>query len=212
MVALVHPETDFWIAPDTLIEGENIRLIPLQPEYIDTLTSLGDCAQIWENFPVSRQHPEVHRRYLLHSLAEMWRGHLHIFVIEIKATGLIAGTTRLFHLNREHRQLEIGSWLHPDFWKSGINTEAKYLLLKFCFQHLNTVRVQFRTDATNTRSRQALEKMGASLEGIFRNERIREDGTSRDCAFYSILDREWLGVQAMLESRLNRYNNWQMAS
>lgn len=212
MVALVHPETEHWIPADTSLEGPRIRLLPLDTYYFDTLIKLGENAEIWKNFPTCRRNPEVHRKYLVHTLSEMMRGEQHAFVIEMKETGQIAGMTRFFHLNREHRQLEIGSWLHPDFWKTGANSEAKYLLLKFCFQNLQAIRVQFRTDATNQQSQKALEKLGAVLEGIVRNERIREDGSVRDCLIYSIIDREWLGVQAQLEEKLNRYQNWQQAS
>lgn len=212
MVAHLQPEHEYWIPPQQILEGDTIVLMPLQAEYLDEITALGTDARIWERLPYNRQEEATHRQYLLHSLHEMRRGALHAFVIIQKNTGKIAGMTRFFHLNPAHRQLEIGSWLHPDYWKSGINTEAKLLLLQFCFEHLNTVRVQFRTDACNLRSRKALESMGAMPEGIFRNERIREDGTCRDCAFYSILDREWSDVKTRLEHKLLHYRNWQMAS
>ncbi len=185
--------TDFWISPETKLVGERISLLPMEYEHLELIADLGRDPRIWESFPADRSDPSVHFRHLTNGFVAMKRGEQQAFCIQIKNTGQIAGVTRLFHLDPKNRQLEIGSWLHPDFWRSGINTEAKFLLLQFCFENLETVRVQFRTDANNQRSRVALDKIGATFEGIFRNERIREDGSTRDAAFYSILDREWFG-------------------
>jgi N-acetyltransferase len=194
-----------WIPSDTVLEGYQIRLIPMRYEHLDTLVDLGNDERIWAVFPSSRSNPDLHRQYLEHRLVEMQHGLQHAFCIQLMDTGQIAGTTRLTHLDQENRQLEVGSWLHPDFWRSGINTISKFLLLQFCFETLQTVRVQFRTDVKNERSRQALEKMGATQEGIFRNERIREDGTTRDAVFYSIIQNEWPDIKQRLQLKIHAY-------
>lgn len=194
-----------WIHPETTLEGERVRLLPLRYEHLENLVEMGSDPRIWENFPVDRTDSSAHFRLLCHHLVEMQRGNQHSFAVEMKNTGKLAGLTRLFNLDRLNRSLEVGSWLAPDFWKTGINSESKFLLLEFCFEKLKAVRVQFRTDVNNLRSRAALEKMGATLEGTFRNERIRSDGSTRDAIFYSILDREWAAVRAGFLARMERF-------
>ncbi len=213
MVALFQTLFNQWENPfGSFLEGSQIRLSPLDPSHFATLVELGKDSRIWTNFPSDRGDASKHLSHLSEIKEDMDNGSQLAFVIEEKASGAIAGMTRLYHLNQSHRQLEIGSWLHPNFWSSGINTESKFLLLTFCFEALQTIRVQFRTDVTNQRSRQALEKMGATLEGVIRNERIKDDGTYRHAAVYSIIEQEWAEVKALFVEKLSRYSPLQMAS
>lgn len=193
-----------WIPADTALSGTNICLRPLRPDHFERLIEMGRDPRIWTNFPSDRSDPTVHRRCLEAMYAEMQAGQMHAFVIEKTENGEIAGLTRLFHLNPTHRHCEIGTWLGTEYWHSGINTESKFLLMAYCFEHLQMLRVQFRTDADNLRSRKALEKLGAQLEGIIRKERIRDNGQTRDAAIYSILDEEWTFVRERLLERMHR--------
>lgn len=192
---------------DLALEGPSLRLESLASAHFEPLIALGSDGRIWENLPTDRSCPLRHRRFLEESLDNMTSEKAHVFAIFLRETSQLAGTTRLFHLSREHRQAEIGSWLAPSFWATGVNTEAKFLLLQLCFESLKMVRVQFRTDAGNARSRRALEKLGATCEGIFRKERIRENGTARDAVFFSILDDEWPSVrEGLLERMAKRHS------
>ena len=193
-----------WIPADTTLYGTAICLRPLQPEHFDDLIEMGRDPRIWANFPSDRSDPEVHRRQLETMYVEMQAGQMHAFAIEKTDTGEIAGLTRLFHLNPRHHHCEIGTWLGTDHWHSGINTESKFLLMAYCFEQLDMMRIQFRTDAENQRSRSALEKLGAQFEGIIRKERIRDNGQTRDAAIYSILDEEWSFVRERLLERMHR--------
>ena len=193
-----------WIPADTALSGTNICLRPLRPDHFERLIEMGRDPRIWTNFPSDRSDPTVHRRCLEAMYAEMQAGQMHAFVIEKTENGEIAGLTRLFHLNPTHRHCEIGTWLGTEYWHSGINTESKFLLMAYCFEHLQMLRVQFRTDADNLRSRKALEKLGAQLVGIIRKERIRDNGQTRDAAIYSILDEEWTFVRERLLERMHR--------
>jgi RimJ/RimL family protein N-acetyltransferase len=99
--------------------------------------------------------------------------------------------------------LEIGAtWLHPNYWSKKINLECKYIMLTHCFEALETMRVQFRTNDTNLRSRKAIEKLGATFEGILRKDKILEDNTIRNAVIYSIIDDEWKIVKANLKQLL----------
>ena len=129
----ILPQTNFWIASETQLIGTRVRLLPLRYEHLEPLVNLGNDPRIWTHFPADRTNPATRYNHLVHCFMEMKCGNQHGFCIQTAQTGKIAGLTRLFHLDQANRQLEIGSWLHPDFWRTGINTEAKYLLLRFCF-------------------------------------------------------------------------------
>ncbi len=168
------------------------------------LITLGKHPLIWEHFPENRSDEAVHLRYLMDSLAlQQARQHCP-YVIRLLGDGGIAGYTRLHSWNIAHRCAETGSWLHPNFWRTGINVESKWVLLRYCFEELGLVRVQFRTSPANIRSRRALERLGASFEGILRNDRIMPDGSVRSTALYSIIAQEWPQVSQHLQARMER--------
>jgi RimJ/RimL family protein N-acetyltransferase len=92
-----------------------------------------------------------------------------------------------------------------EWQRTAINTEAKYLLLKHAFESLGCVRVELKTDSLNEKSRAAILRIGAKEEGIFRNHMITASGRIRHSAYYSIIDSEWPGVKARLETKLSSY-------
>jgi RimJ/RimL family protein N-acetyltransferase len=119
------------------------------------------------------------------------------------AGGRVVGSTRFLALRPEHRSLEIGwTWLHPDAWVTGVNVEAKLLMLRHAFETWSCRRVELKTDALNERSRGAMEAMGATFEGIHRKHMLVRDGENRDSAWYSVLDDEWPAVERGLVERL----------
>ena len=119
--------------------------------------------------------------------------------------GVPLGSTRFLNMRPHDRSVEIGwTWLHPSAWGTGANVEAKYLQLRHAFEELGCVRVEFKTDALNERSRAALAALPAQFEGIHRKHMIVRGGERRDSAWYSVLDDEWPEVRANLERRLAR--------
>jgi len=115
----------------------------------------------------------------------------------------IVGSTRLADISFPNRGVEIGwTWLDPSVWRTPINTECKYLLLKHCFETLDMIRVCLKTDSRNVRSQRAIERLGARREGILRSHRILPDGYARDSVYYSILASEWPDVRQTLEHSL----------
>ncbi|WP_352808508.1 GNAT family protein [Mesorhizobium sp. M0293] len=122
-----------------------------------------------------------------------------------RSTGLICGSTRFWKIDRADKKLEIGhSWLSSSVQRSGVNTEAKYLLLIHAFEVMGYVRVQFTTDELNHASRAAILRIGAKQEGIVRNERIMPDGRKRNSVRFSIIDSEWPDVKTMLQHKMQR--------
>jgi RimJ/RimL family protein N-acetyltransferase len=125
------------------------------------------------------------------------------FTVLDAATGTPIGSTRYLSIRPEHRGLEIGhTWLTPSAWRTGANVETKLLLLEHAFERLGCIRVEFKTDARNERSRRALEALPARFEGVFRKHMLVRGGELRDSAYYAIVDDEWPEVRANLERRL----------
>ena len=127
------------------------------------------------------------------------------FVIVRKSDERAIGMTAYLDIQPRNRGLEIGgTWLTPDVWRTAINTECKYLLLRHAFETLGCIRVQLKTDARNIRSQRAIERLGAVKEGVLRKHMIVKNGYERDTVMYSITDTEWPSVKANLEEKLRR--------
>ena len=125
------------------------------------------------------------------AFAQIWNG-----------TGAAIGSTRYLDIRPKDRQVEIGStFLGRAYWRTPVNTEAKYLLLRHAFESLGCVRVALKTDGRNTRSQAAIERLGAVREGVLRKH-MNVRGYQRDTVYYSILETEWPAVKARLEERL----------
>ena len=109
------------------------------------------------------------------------------------------------NIEKAHRRLEIGStWIAPKWQRTAINTEAKYLLMRHAFEDLGCMRVELKTDSLNEKSRNAILRMGAKQEGIFRNHMLTSSGRIRHTVYFSVIDSEWPGVKAELERRVSR--------
>jgi len=121
------------------------------------------------------------------------------------STGKALGSTSFHHYRPQDGVIEIGStWLNPRAWGTGANVEAKLLMLEYAFEALGCVRVEFKTDARNARSRAALAAIPAQFEGVLRKQ-INIPGVGvRDSAFFSVIDEEWPAVRANLEDRLSK--------
>jgi N-acetyltransferase len=117
----------------------------------------------------------------------------------------VVGSTRFLNIRPEHRSLEIGwTWLGQDWQRTSLNTEAKFLLLSHAMERLGCVRVEFKTDARNARSQRALERIGATREGVMRKHMIVQGNFVRDSVYFSIIDTEWPDIKARLQGLLDR--------
>jgi len=125
------------------------------------------------------------------------------FAIVDQVSNQVIGSTRYANIEPAHRRLEIGwTWLTPSFQRTAANTEAKLMLLTHAFETLGAQRVEFKTDKLNDRSREAILRIGAAEEGIFRKHMIMSTGRVRDTVYFSIIDTEWPAVKAKLLARL----------
>ncbi|MDE3091124.1 MAG: GNAT family N-acetyltransferase, partial [Chloroflexota bacterium] len=115
------------------------------------------------------------------------------------------GVTSYLNISHTDRGLEIGgTWLTPEVWRTAINTECKYLLLRHAFETLGCIRVQLKTDERNVRSQRAIERLGAVKEGVLRKYQVTHGGYARNTVMYCIIDTEWAVVKARLEEFLER--------
>ncbi|AWH87014.1 N-acetyltransferase [Flavobacterium album] len=184
-----------------ILHGEKVSLLPLEKSHFENLIALAKEKSIWQHYTIDGSDPEVLGQSLNSSLTDTLQ---YPFVIMLRETGTVIGSTRFLDIQPDHNKLEIGwTWLHPDYWHTKINTECKLMLLTFCFEELMVSRVQLKTDENNIRSRKAILKIGAQFEGLLRNDMIRHNGTKRNSAYFSIIDTEWHEVKEKLIALLS---------
>ncbi len=192
-----------WIDAPVTLSSHNIRLAPLASAHFPGLHQAANDARIWTFLPTNGQIATRLDAALQEALLQKTKGEQYPFVVIHEPTGKILGSTRYLDMQPQNRKLEIGwTWYVPEVWGTGVNAVCKYLLLQHAFETLHTVRVQIKTGDNNLRSRAAISKLGAQLEGILRKERIRENGEIRNTAYYSIIDEEWPEVKVRLAQRL----------
>lgn len=182
------------------LEGARVRLEPLAIEHAGALVaaSRGDD-DLWTYMPASpRDVPEMEAWIRARLTPRPGLQNLAFAQIDV-ASGAVMGSTSLFDVDLEARSAEIGwTWLGRAYRGAGYNAESKLLLLRHAFDELELARVQLVANARNLRSQRAMERIGATREGLLRNFRRNLDGTLRDSAVYSVVDREWPAVRARL--------------
>ena len=193
------------ITPITLT-GTRVRLEPLTEAHIPGLAQIGLGQDFWHFMLYGEIRAEADMRAWVEDiLSRSAKGADLPFAVIHLESGRVAGATRYLNIVPKDRGLEIGgTWYGPEFQRTAVNTECKYLLLKHAFETLGCIRVQLKTDSRNVRSQKAIERIGAVREGVLRNHMILPDGTVRHSVFYSIIDSEWPGVKERLEGILAR--------
>jgi RimJ/RimL family protein N-acetyltransferase len=190
------------LTPPTL-RGRWLTLEPLEarhaPDLFEVMRDEEVCrylgwpppARVEETLALVREAADLMARRQSIVFAQVWN-----------ESGRCIGSTRLLDVRPADRQVEIGAtFLARPFWRTAANTESKYLFLRHCFETLGCVRVALKTDGRNTRSQEAIARLGAVREGVLRKH-MRVRGFQRDTVYYSILDAEWPAVRARLARRL----------
>ena len=185
------------------LAGRHIELIPMEASHTDGLYEAGRSPEIWTYMRMQVRSRDDMARLVLQALGERDAGREIPFVIRDRAAQRIVGSTRFLDIRPADHGVEIGwTWLDPAVWRTPVNTESKYLLLRHCFETLGVIRVQLKTDARNLRAQRAIERLGAVREGVLRHQFVMPDGYLRDSIYYSILAEEWPAIKARLESLL----------
>ncbi|MED1791665.1 GNAT family protein [Brevibacillus nitrificans] len=192
------------IAPVTL-EGKYVRLEPLRHAHIEGIWEAGRYENIWTYMSIKIDRLEDAVSFVETAMRNEEEGIDLPFAILSREDGKVIGSTRFLNIARKDRGLEIGfTWLTPSVWKSAINTECKYLLMRHCFEQLGCIRVQLKTDSRNLNSQRAIARIGGVREGVLRNHMILPDGYVRDSVYFSITHTEWKNVQEKLHLLLFR--------
>ncbi|MFJ7408147.1 MULTISPECIES: GNAT family N-acetyltransferase [unclassified Lysinibacillus] len=185
------------------LENEVVLLKPLEKEDVQGLLAAGSYPEIWAYLSTTIEDERDVHNFVEKALSSKMQKEEFPFVIVDKRSGQIIGSTRYMDIESKHKRLEIGNtWLTPTFWRTAVNTNCKYLLLSYCFEVIGLQRVQIKTDHENTRSQKAIERIGATKEGVLRNHMVRKDGSTRHTVMYSITIEEWPEVKARIEQLL----------
>ncbi len=199
--------TEMVVSP-VMLEGAYVRLEPLTSVHLAGLAEVGLDEELWRWIPTPVRTQEEMAAYIEAALGEQQRGESLPFAIADKTTGRAIGSTRYGNIDRTHHRVEIGwTWVAPEWQRTAMNTEAKYLLLRHAFETLGCMRVELKTDALNAPSRAAILRIGAREEGIFRNHMITASGRIRHTVYFSIIDSEWPAAKARLEAILSSHQH-----
>jgi N-acetyltransferase len=187
------------------LEGSFVRLEPLSLNHLDGLCRIGLDAELWR-WAVQPVRTDVDMYdYVAEALREQADGRALPWATVERATGQVVGCTRYGAIEPAHRRLEIGwTWIGRAWQRTPVNTEAKYLQLRHAFEVLGCLRVEWKTDALNERSRAAILRLGAKEEGTLRSHMIAASGRVRDTVYYSMLASEWPPTKQALLKKLGR--------
>ena len=181
------------------LEGGIVRLEPLGRRHLEPLWRVAQDPRVWRYMRVRGDASRgAFAAWFDHTL-----GNALPFATILRANGEAAGSTSFMNVREDDRVVEIGNtWLASGAWGTGANDDAKLLMLEHAFERCGFLRVEFKTEARNDRSRAALAAIGATFEGIHRKHMVVRGGERRDSAWYSVIDDEWPEVKARLLERL----------
>ena len=191
------------IEPVTL-QGTRVRLEPLSFQHHSRLCEIGLDDELWRWTVTNISTAEQMRDYIEDALKQQSEGTALPFATIDMATDLAIGSTRFGNIDLTNRRAEIGwTWVARQWQRTPANTEAKYLMLRHAFETLGMIRVELKTDSLNEKSRNAILRIGAKEEGVFRNHMITASGRIRHSAWFSIIDSEWPQIKQSLEEKLS---------
>jgi N-acetyltransferase len=189
------------------MEGSLVVLEPIRENHAEGLWLAAQAPEIWRWTTHIADSREDFYGWIATSVAGLRTGEKYTFATVERKSGSPIGSSSFHHYRAQDGVIEIGSsWLNPSAWGTGANVEAKLLMMEHAFETLGCVRVEFKTDARNARSRAALTALPAQFEGVLRKQ-INIPGVGvRDSAFFSVIDEEWPEVRDSLCRRLARFS------
>ena len=189
-----------------VLKGDRVVMEPLSIDHVGPLCEFGFDESVWRWTVNKITTEDQMREYVDSALTDQEKGLALPFVTKVSESDKIVGSTRFGNIDAANRKAEIGwTWVDPAWQRSFVNTEAKLLMLTHAFEVWGCVRVELKTDALNGKSRNAILRLGAVEEGIFRNHMITDDGRFRNTVYFSIIDTEWEQVKAGLVQKLRSY-------
>lgn len=203
MSTTVPGSTRPWIEPVEL-SGGHVRLVPLSLAHVPALREACADGELWRLWYTSVPNPEGMQSYVEKAIALSDAGQAMPWAV-LDAAGEVVGCTRYGNVDADNRRVEIGwTWYARRAQRTGLNTQAKLLLLTHAFEQLGCAAVEFRTSWFNHASRAAIARLGAKQDGVLRNHMRMADGLYRDTVAFSIIGNEWSMVKRHLQFRLKQ--------
>ncbi|GAA0722333.1 GNAT family N-acetyltransferase [Dactylosporangium roseum] len=192
----LRPKRSPWHAAPTL-RGTHVVLEPLDHLHAEGLFAALDDAEVWTHLTVARPASAADMASIVAAaIADPSRTAM---VQKDPATGTIVGSTSFYAIDPDRRSVAIGhTMLGRPWWRSGVNTESKLLLMGHAFDTLGAIRVEWHTDVRNERSQRAIARLGARREGVLRAHRQRADGSWRDTVLFAMIADDWPEARARL--------------
>lgn len=193
------------------LTGSHVRLDPLAAGHVEALTAAANADRATYDLTKVPASIEDMQEYVARALADHAAGTAVPYAVTLADSGEVVGSTRFLDIecwpefdSTRPAVAEIGyTWLSRKAQRTRVNTEMKFLMLECAFEQWRAARITFKTDARNARSRAAIERIGATYEGIRRRHMVASDGEAiRDSAYFSITDDEWPAVRQALELKL----------
>lgn len=181
---------------DRILENDRVLLRPLQEDDYEFLLPFAiNEADIWQ-FSMQRVgSPEGMQAYINGAVQNRKDNKEYPFIVFDKKANAYAGSTRFYDVQQNNLTTQLGyTWYGKAFQRTGLNRHCKFLLLQFAFEEWGLERVEFRADANNKRSVDAMKGIGCTVEGILRNHMPTYTGKRRDSIVLSILKDEWFDI------------------
>jgi len=181
------------------LENERVKLSLLDLSNYEYLLEVSQQENLIQYSPSDISTPEKLKEYVQVAVDGYYHKTIIPFIIFDKQTQAYAGSTRFGLINWKNKVLHIGwTWIGKQFQGTGLNKHMKFLMLQYAFEDMNFDKVEFRIDERNTASRKAVEKIGATLEGVLRKDTLMLNGFKRSTCCYGILKEEWSHIKATI--------------
>lgn len=178
------------------LENNRTKLSLLDLSNYKHLLEIAKQPNLVQYSPSKIDTPDDLKNYVQNAVDTYYQKTAIPFIVFDKLTNAYAGCTRFGLINWNNKVLHIGwTWIGIQFQGSGLNKNMKFLMLQYAFESLNFNKVEFRVDERNLKSRKAIEKLGATLEGILRKDTVMLDGFTRSTCCYGILKEEWNSIK-----------------
>ena len=187
----------------TTLEGTHVKLQPLSESHLDALCDIGLDPDLWKWIPIQVLDRVQMQSYIRSALSDQEKGISLPFATIDRKSNRVVGSTRFLNIDVPNLRVEIGAtWIAKPWQRTRINTEAKFLMMRHAFETWGVNRLEWKTDALNTQSRNAILRLGAKQEGIFRHHIVTWSGRLRDTVYFSVIAPEWPEVKQALEAKI----------
>ncbi|MFZ1291535.1 MAG: GNAT family protein [Melioribacteraceae bacterium] len=179
-----------------ILENSNILLRPIKSTDFQDFPKITNDKSLWYYFTSDLSNIDELKIWVETAINDLQNKIRLPFTIFYKPENIIVGSTSFGNFSQRDSRIEIGwTWVSKNYQGKGINDQVKFLMLQYCFEKLNLVRVEFKTDVLNVYARNALKRIGAKEEGILRTHTLMTNNRRRDTIYYSVLKYEWQNIQ-----------------